>query len=27
MAKPTEAELTIRAMQVDDVPSVFDIER
>ena len=27
LAKPTEAELTIRAMQVDDVPSVFDIER
>ena len=27
MAKPTEAELTIRAMQVDDVPRVFDIER
>ncbi|MEL3745710.1 ribosomal-protein-alanine N-acetyltransferase, partial [Staphylococcus borealis] len=27
MAKPTESELTIRAMQVDDVPNVFDIER
>lgn len=27
MVKPTESELTIRAMQVDDVPSVFDIER
>ena len=27
MVKPTEEQLTIRAMQVDDVPSVFDIER
>ncbi|MGW9857375.1 [ribosomal protein S18]-alanine N-acetyltransferase [Staphylococcus hominis] len=27
MAKPTKEQLTIRAMQVDDVPSVFDIER
>lgn len=27
MVKPAESELTIRAMQVDDVPSVFDIER
>jgi len=27
LVKPTEEQLTIRAMQVDDVPSVFDIER